>query len=131
MNVMSSIETKLNAARKELLDLGLRNPLINYRLSRARGVEIVDESPPDVYRILVQEGKAMSFLPKPEPEEDDNSQLFEDDEVAKDPTRHTDNKLQTDYSPTEFRKRLLNILYSTDSYRRTGGDYTLPRTRYA
>ena len=112
MNVMSSIETKLNAARKELLDLGLGNPLINYKLSRARGVEIVDESPPDVYRILVQEGKVMSFLPKPEPEEDDNSQLFEDDEVAKDPTRHTDNKLQTDYSPTEFRKRLLNTYYT-------------------
>ena len=112
MNEINSIQTKLDAARKELLDLGLRNPLINYRLSRARGVEVVDESPPDVYRILVQEGKAMSFLPKPEPEEDENLQLFEDDEVEADPTRHTDNKLQTDYAPTEFRRRLLNTYYT-------------------
>ena len=112
MNEMNSIQTKLDIARAELLDQSLRNPLINYRLSRARGVEIVDESPPDVYRILVQEGKAMSFLPKPEPEQDDNSQLFEDDEVKSDPDRHTDSKLQTDYSPTEFRRRLLNTYYT-------------------
>ena len=112
MNEMNSIQTELDVARAELLDLSLRNPLINYRLSRARGVEVVDESPPDVYRILVQEGKAMSFLPKPEPEEDENLQLFEDDEVEADPTRHTDNKLQTDYLPTEFRRRLLNTYYT-------------------
>ena len=62
MNEMNSIQMKLNAARTELLDLGSRNPLINYRLSKARGVEVVDESPPDIYRILVQDGKAMSFL---------------------------------------------------------------------
>ena len=112
MNEMNSIQTKLDAARVELLDLGLRNPLINYKLSRARGVEIVDESPPDVYRILVQEGKAMSFLPKPEPEEDDNLQLFENDEVETDPARYTDNKLQTDYASAEFRRRLLNTYYT-------------------
>lgn len=108
MNEMNSIRTKLDTARAELLDLGLRNSLINYRLLKARGVEIVDESPPDVYRILVQEGKAMSFLPRPEPEEDDNLQLFEDDQVEIDPTRRTDNKLQTDYSSGELQRRLLN-----------------------
>ena len=112
MNEMNSIQMKLNAARTELLDLGSRNPLINYRLSKARGVEIVDESPPDIYRILVQDGKAMSFLPKPEPEEDDNFQLFEDDEMEKDPARYTDSKLQTDYSSVEFQKRLLNTYYT-------------------
>ena len=112
MNEMNSIQMKLNAARTELLDLGSRNPLINYRLSKARGVEVVDESPPDIYRILVQEGKAMSFLPKPEPEEDDSLQLLEDDEVEADPARHTDSKLQTDYLPTELRRRLLNTYYT-------------------
>ena len=112
MNEMNSIQTKLDIARAELLDQSLRNPLINYRLSRARGIEIVDESPPDIYRILVEEGKAMSFLPKPEPEEDDDLQLFEDDEAEADSTRHTDNKLQTDYSSTELRRRLLNTYYA-------------------
>ncbi len=34
-DVRAAIET----SRKELLDLGLRNPLLNYRPSRARGVQ--------------------------------------------------------------------------------------------
>ena len=112
MTEMNSIQTTLDTAREELLDLSLHNPLINYRLLKTRGVEVVDESPPDVYRILVQDGKAMSFLPKPEPEENDNLQLFEDDEVETDPARHTDNKLQTDYPPTELQRRLLNTYYT-------------------
>ena len=108
MNEINSIQIALDTARAELLDLGLRNSLINYRLLRTRGVEIVDESPPDVYRILVQERRAMSFLPRPEPEEEDDLQPFEDDEAEADSTRHTDNRLQTDYSPTELQRRLLN-----------------------
>ena len=108
---MDSIQKKLEAARAELLDLGLRNPLINYKLLKARGVEIVDESPPDVYRILVQDSKAMSFLPKAESEEDDNF-LFDNDGVEDDPNRYTDNKLQTDYSSTELQRRLLTTYYT-------------------
>ena len=108
---MDSIQKKLEAARAELLDLGLRNPLINYKLLKARGVEIVDESPPDVYRILVQDSKAMSFLPKAESEEDDNL-LFDNDGVEDAPNRYTDNKLQTDYSSTELQRRLLTTYYT-------------------
>ena len=111
MNVMDSIQAKLNTERAELLDLSLRNPLINYKLLKARGVEIVDESPPDLYRILVEDGKAMSFLPKAE-SEDDNELLFDDDEAEQAPARHTDSKLQTDYSPTELQRRLLTTYYT-------------------
>ncbi len=38
---MNSIDQKLEAARQELLDLGLRNKLINYKLLKTRGVEVV------------------------------------------------------------------------------------------
>lgn len=108
---MNSIEKKLNEARTELLDLGLRNPLINYKLLKARGIEVSDESPPDIYQILVQSRKAMSFLPNRESEED-NVLLFEDDEGENDSARYTDNKLQTSHSPTELQKRLLNTYYT-------------------
>ena len=54
----------------------------------------------------------MSFLPKPEPEENDGLQLFADDEVENDPTRYTDSKLQTDYSSTELQRRLLTTYYT-------------------
>ena len=108
---MNSVQTKLDTARTELLDLGLRNPLINYRLLKARGVEIIDESPPDIYQILVQNGKAMSFLPTRESEEN-NVLLFEDGEGENDSARYTDNKLQTSHSSTELQKRLLNTYYT-------------------
>ncbi|WP_406693837.1 DUF3320 domain-containing protein [Singulisphaera sp. Ch08] len=58
------VGSRLNADRRDLLDLSLRNPLLNYR-PRSRGLEIVGESPPDVFRILVREGRAMSFLHDP------------------------------------------------------------------
>ncbi len=105
---MNSVQTKLDKARAELLDLTLRNPLINYKPLKARGVEIVDESPSDIYQILVQNKKTMSFLPK---DEDDSSLLFED-EAEHDPERYTDTKLQTKHSSTELQKRLRNTEYT-------------------
>jgi hypothetical protein len=43
---------KLDAARRELLDLGLRNSLINYQAG-AKKVEVVDELSREVHRLLV------------------------------------------------------------------------------
>ena len=48
-----SIRAKLEASRRELLDLGLRNPLLNYRTLRAKGVEVVGESAAQVFDALV------------------------------------------------------------------------------
>ena len=107
---MNPIQTKLNEARKDLLDLSLRNPLINYRLLRARGVEVVDESPTSVYRILVQHGRDMYFLPRNEA--DGNLLLFDDDQAENDSNRLTDNKLQTAYPSKALQRRLLNTYYT-------------------
>ena len=63
------IAQRLEISRRELLDLGLRNPLLNYRLLRARGLEVVDEIPALVFRQLVQQGRAMAFLPLMDGEE--------------------------------------------------------------
>lgn len=57
-----SVRERLDADRRELLDLSLRNPLLNYR-PRARGLEIVGESSVEVFRSLVLENKRMSFVP--------------------------------------------------------------------
>ncbi len=62
---MTDLLQKLNAARQELLDLSFRNPLLNYRLLKARGVEVVDERAAAVYEILVAKGRPMTFLPAP------------------------------------------------------------------
>lgn len=71
---MSSSETvlaKLEAARRELLDLSGRNRLLNTSRSRTRTsrLDIVDERSEEVFRHLVSEGRAMQFLPSVEPPE--------------------------------------------------------------
>ena len=60
------LAARLDAARQELLDLGLRNPLLNYRPSPARGVAVVREEAPAVYEVLVRQGKTMYFQAAPE-----------------------------------------------------------------
>ncbi|MBC8290851.1 MAG: DUF4011 domain-containing protein, partial [Planctomycetes bacterium] len=72
MRAQEVIQQKLEAARRELLDLTGRNRLLNTQRSSTRSsrLEIVDEKSPEVYRHLVVEGKAMSFLPGIDPEEE-------------------------------------------------------------
>ncbi len=60
-----SIETKLEKARTELLDLSARNRLLNVpRFSKAtKTIEVVDERSVEVFRLLVGEGRTFTFLP--------------------------------------------------------------------
>ena len=59
-----SILDHYEAARKELLDLGLRNSLLNYRHSSARGVRVQGESSLNIYHLLVLNEKEMTFVPR-------------------------------------------------------------------
>ena len=59
-----SIRDQYEAARKELLDLGLRNSLLNYRHSSARGVRVQGESSVEIFHILTHGKKAMTFVPR-------------------------------------------------------------------
>jgi very-short-patch-repair endonuclease len=60
--VNEELRAPLAEARKDLLDFGLRNPLLNYRLLKARGLEIPGMAPAEVFRALVVEGAELSFL---------------------------------------------------------------------
>ncbi|GAB2795006.1 very-short-patch-repair endonuclease [Hymenobacter luteus] len=63
-----TLAARLEASRQELLDLGLRNPLLNFRLSKAQGVAVVQEEAAAVYEVLVSQGKTMYFqAAAPEP----------------------------------------------------------------
>ncbi|WP_022825826.1 DUF3320 domain-containing protein [Hymenobacter norwichensis] len=57
----SLLAARLEAARHELLDLGMRNPLLNFRPSPARGVTVVREQSALVYEVLVRQSKTMYF----------------------------------------------------------------------
>lgn len=62
-NKPSNVKELLDKARKELLDLSLRNPMLNFKLPKAKGVQIVEANSKDVFNILVVENKSLSFLP--------------------------------------------------------------------
>jgi len=63
---MRLIDVKLNEIRRRLLDLTRNNRLLNHRSRGQRTLQIVDELPTEVYRILVDEGQVMQFLSREE-----------------------------------------------------------------
>ncbi len=60
------IREQLEAARAELLDLTLRNPLLNYRELKVRGLEFRHDEPGALFEHLVVEEKSVGFLAKQE-----------------------------------------------------------------
>jgi hypothetical protein len=57
----------LDAVRKDLLDLGLRNPLLNYRPLKSRGLEFNGARGVDIYQALVNGGEQFSFRDAEDP----------------------------------------------------------------
>lgn len=114
-NLEDSVSARLDADRRALLDLSLRNPLLNYR-PRSRGLEFVGESAAQVFRLLVGEGKRMTFLAAPgtsgagpsdasvAPEGPGAPQLDATINASQ-----TDLKLQTDLAADALQARLLSI----------------------
>lgn len=58
----SGISQKLHGSRKDLLDIGLRNTMLNFRAS-ARTLAVVDELSEAVFDLLYRQEKAMTFSP--------------------------------------------------------------------
>ena len=112
----NSIGARLDVARRELLDLSLNNRLLNYRLLRTQGVEATDELPADVYRMLVAEGRRMSFLPTAEDEESPLLGQPEDDASDGPAAPQADTRLRTDLPSTELQARLLSTYYRANSF---------------
>lgn len=146
---MSGIDlaTELNRFRERLLDLSNRNPLLNYRTSRVRTLEVVDELPDQVFHRLVNDGKSFRFKPQTEQTAEepalalavhaasslesevvDNATGFEsaaiNGDIPVDDGRHTDDRLQTSLTP----ERLESVLKSmsreaTSAIEETGVNY--------
>jgi len=61
-----AVSDRLTKTKQGLLDLTLRNRLLNTpRKAKGRNVEIVGEKTTEVYRLLVEEKKALAFAPRP------------------------------------------------------------------
>ena len=123
MTVENPIHRKLEASRRDLLDLTTRNRLISTARTSSRSgrLEIIGERLEEIFRILVVEGKAMTFLPNDtnddaiedrqfrlfQPPEDD----FETDDEDDPAEQHIDLHLQTPLADESLQKRLLKLYY--------------------
>lgn len=123
--INNTVREKLEKARKELLDLGFRNHLINYRELKTKGIHIIDELSEQLYEILVLGGKTMYFLSDPTKDlgngESSEVDYFdwvqpEDIESGEIASRHKDNKIQTPHSSVRLQRRLLNTYYKARTH---------------
>ncbi len=105
----SNLSYNLEVARRDLLDLGLRNPLLNYKLLRGKGLDILNEKPVELFRILVHEEKRMSFLPSGSYPSIGNGvgQLAQPEQDTAASVRHANLQLRTEYSSQQLQSRLL------------------------
>jgi len=134
---MITVADHIEDARKKLIDLTLRNRLINYRPTKARTIRILNNNPLDIYDILVLKEKQMRFrptLPSDSPPLapsllPDNQQLT-DDEFPEDEStewmrnspendirsKQQDRFLDTPYDIEALRKRLSHVAQDSKSF---------------
>lgn len=127
---MNSFREQLNVARKELLNLTLRNPLLNYRLKKASGLQISNERSSDLFNIIIENAKTMHFLPQKNIEEIkmDDADFIDEIELSYNYNKeagYTDNKLQTAHGEKELFKRLFRTYNNALTYIEERGINTL------
>ena len=61
-----TIPHEIEKSRKDVLDLSLRNPLLNFRPTKRRGVQVTHELSHQLFTILVRGERVMYFLPTQE-----------------------------------------------------------------
>lgn len=61
--------TTINAWKNKLLDLTKRNRALNFRINKVSTVTIVDELPPEIFKLLCLQNKSLSLGPSNTPED--------------------------------------------------------------
>lgn len=113
-------EDELEKARQKLLDLTLRNRLINFTPTKTSTIKVIDEVPREVYGRIVLEEKSMEFRFTPDSSETEDSELFVDYqngdsrdlwslEDAEIKPQYVDKYLQTNLSMKDLQRRLFSI----------------------
>ncbi|WP_299524305.1 DUF3320 domain-containing protein [uncultured Methanobrevibacter sp.] len=109
-NSSDKIKKEFENLRNELLDLTLRNQLLNFK-SRARTITIANQSPINIYQTLVLQNNKMYFVANKKEEKKEKSGFSIWDHAPFDLSRFSDGDktLATDLTPNELQKRLFYI----------------------
>ena len=102
------IEKEFKNLRRELLDLTLRNQLLNFK-TRAKTITIVNQTPINLFQTLVLQDSKMYFVANKKDKIEDKSSVW--DHIPFDFSKFSegDKKLATDLTPKELQKRLYYI----------------------
>ncbi|HJK71767.1 MAG TPA: DUF3320 domain-containing protein [Methanocorpusculum sp.] len=103
--------SELNTLRSRLIDLTLRNNLLNYKPSNTRSIEISGELPAAVYHTLVISEKGMKFYPagKKADAPAEEKHLWKYPAFAKPTAKQQDVILKTPYDDISLRQRLYSL----------------------
>ncbi|HEX9641333.1 MAG TPA: DUF4011 domain-containing protein, partial [Candidatus Krumholzibacteria bacterium] len=61
-----SVQMQIDGLRRKLLDLSMRNRMLNFRPSKRLGIAVIGEDSDQVHRTLVDDGRKMVFIGKPD-----------------------------------------------------------------
>lgn len=105
----NKIEREFENLRKELLDLTLRNQLLNFK-PRAKTLVIENQTPSNIYQTLVMQNKKMYFAAnKKENEENSHFSIWNHSPIDFSKFSGGDTALKTNLTPNELQKRLFYI----------------------
>ncbi|MEK7774743.1 MAG: DUF4011 domain-containing protein, partial [Candidatus Zixiibacteriota bacterium] len=110
----STFSDRLRESKKNLLDLSLRNSLLNYRLGTRRGIQVVEESSKEIFEILVRQKKTMAFKPATETRDP----IVQKDKQKRKSLKYplTDSWLQTSLSDESLQTKLLATFLDATTY---------------
>lgn len=108
---LMTIRDQLETARKDLLDLSLRNSLLNFRLTKRRGIQIVGSDTSELFDHLVYQGRSATFLPIEDKEEDS---LDHGQKTGR--TNRKRMRLQTPYEESTLRRRLRHTYHDARTF---------------
>ena len=104
----NKIEKEFENLRKELLDLTLRNQLLNFK-SRAKTIKINNQTPINIFQTLVLQENKVYFVANKKDKREEKSSVW--DHIPFDFSKFSEGnkKLETDLTPNELQKRLYYI----------------------
>ena len=65
-SVQAIVDASLDTWKRQLLDLTRRNRALNFRALKVSTIAMVDEQPAEVYRLLYDEERALTFAAAPQ-----------------------------------------------------------------
>lgn len=122
LRLLNPIAQKLETAGKELLDLSLRNPLLNYKTHKTRGIDIVGNK--ELFRVLVREGRAM-FIQSMSSASSSNDRNGEKASIKKRKAQSEEYQIQSPYSAKQLMTRLSGTMSDAELFIEEQGINTL------